>query len=154
MVCAVITLLSVSGLSTQRLAGRIRPVKLFHPAALHFANNEKILYLRKICWLGRMEHIPKKWHYARCPALELFCNSLCGPLPKILESPGLYESDRQSSTRQRGGLCWELQDESFAFICFLRMNWYCMRGSSQQRSSARIWSIFCCVRSSRNENQR
>jgi len=44
----------------------------------HFANNEKITYSRKMCWLGRMEHIPKKSHYAKCSTLELLCNSLCG----------------------------------------------------------------------------
>jgi len=42
MVCAVTTLLSMPRLSAQRLAGHIRPVKRFHPAATHFANNEKI----------------------------------------------------------------------------------------------------------------
>jgi len=35
-------------------------------------------------------------------ALELLCNSLCGALPKILEGPGLYGSDRQSQTRRQG----------------------------------------------------
>jgi len=30
------------------------------PPPMHFANNEKMIYLRKICWLGRMEHVPKK----------------------------------------------------------------------------------------------
>ena len=113
MVRAATTLQSMSGLFTQRLAGQIRSVKPFHTAAMHFANNEKIIYLRKICWFGRMEHIPKKYHYARCPVLELFCNSLCGPLPKIWESPGLLDS--QSLTRRRRCHCWELQDESFAF---------------------------------------
>ena len=29
----------------------------------HFANNEKVIYLQKMCWLGRMEHIPKKLVY-------------------------------------------------------------------------------------------
>jgi len=38
-----------------------------------------------------MQHITKKSHYAGCPALELLCNSLCGPLPKNVERPGLYE---------------------------------------------------------------
>ena len=54
MVCAVTTLLSILGLSTQRLAGQIRPVKPFHPAAIHFANNEKIIYSQKMCWFSRM----------------------------------------------------------------------------------------------------
>ena len=40
---------------------------------------------------------------------------LRGLLPKYLESPGLYEFDRQSQTRQRGCHCWALQDEPFAF---------------------------------------
>ena len=42
-------------------------------------------------------------------------HSLCGPLPNILESPGLYELDSQSSTRRRRRHCRKLQDESFAF---------------------------------------
>ena len=58
---------------------------------------------------------PEKSHYARCPALELLCNSLCGPFPKKSKSPGLYELDRQSQARRRGFQCWELQDEPFAF---------------------------------------
>jgi len=33
-----------------------------------------------------MQHIPKKSHYAKCPSLEQLYNSLCGPLPKKLES--------------------------------------------------------------------
>jgi len=48
-----------------------------------------------------------------------------------LESPGLYELDRQSQERRRRCHCWELQDEPFAF-CGRIANWYCMRGSSQQ----------------------
>ena len=50
-----------------------------------------------------------------CWALKVLCNSLCGPIPKHFESPGLYEADRQSQTRRRGCHCWELQDEPFAF---------------------------------------
>jgi len=38
MVSAGTTPLSKSGPSTQRLSGRFRPVKPFHPAAIRFAN--------------------------------------------------------------------------------------------------------------------
>jgi len=48
-------------------------------------------------------------------AVELLCNSLCGPLPKTLKSPGLYELDRLSQKHRRGCHCWELQNEPFAF---------------------------------------
>ena len=48
-------------------------------------------------------------------ALELLCNSLCGPLPKTLKSPCLYKLNGQSQTHRRGCHCWELQDEPFAF---------------------------------------
>ena len=82
---------------------------------IHCANNEKI-YLRKMCWFGRMYHIPKKSQYARCLALGLLCNSLCGLSQKILKSPGLYELDRPSQTRRQRCHCWELQDEPFAFF--------------------------------------
>ena len=57
----------------------------------------------------------KKSHYARCPALELLCNHLCGPLPKNLERPGLDELDRQPQTRRRRCHCRELQDERSVF---------------------------------------
>ena len=50
-----------------------------------------------------------------CWALKVLCNSVCGPIPKHFESPGLYEVDRQSQTRRRGCHCWELQNEPFAF---------------------------------------
>jgi len=30
-----------------------------------------------------MQHIPKQTQYVRCPALELMCNSLCGPMTKM-----------------------------------------------------------------------
>jgi len=70
-----------------------------------------------------MEHIPKKSHYARCPALELLCYSLFDPLPKILESPGLYEFDRQSQTRRRG--------------CFI------LRPTKQERKSALKRLSYC-----------
>ena len=52
----------------------------------HFANNEKIIFSRNICWLGRMWLIAKQSHYVRCPALQLLCNSLCGPLANSLET--------------------------------------------------------------------
>jgi len=75
--------------------------------------------------------------------------SLCGPLPKNLESFSLYElNDRQSQTCRRGYHCWELQDEPFAFCGLVGIAWIFSTGSS-----ARIWSVFCCVRPSRNENQ-
>jgi len=48
-------------------------------------------------------------------ALELMFNSLCGPLPKYLESPGQYDLYRELQTRRRWCHSWELQDEPFAF---------------------------------------
>jgi len=45
------------------------------------------MYLRKTCWLGRMQHIPKQSHYVRCLALELLWNSLCGSLAKKFGDP-------------------------------------------------------------------
>ena len=50
------------------------------------------------------QQILKKTHYVRCPAVELLCNSLCGPLSKNLESPGLYELDRDSHRRVDKGV--------------------------------------------------
>jgi len=34
-----------------------------------------------------MQHIPKKSHYVRCPALKLLCTNLCGPLTKNFGDP-------------------------------------------------------------------
>jgi len=34
-----------------------------------------------------MQHIPKQLHYLGCPAFELLCNSLCGPLTKKFGDP-------------------------------------------------------------------
>jgi len=53
-----------------------------------------------------MQHIPKQSHYVRCPALELLCNGLCGPLPKKLET---HESNRQSQPSGQGCHLWGLQ---------------------------------------------
>ena len=57
----------------------------------HFANNEKIIYLRITCWFSRMQHITKKSHFAGCSALELLCHSSCGSPQKNVERPSLYE---------------------------------------------------------------
>jgi len=73
---------------------------------------------------------PEKIAFSKMLALELLCNSLCGPLPKILESSCLYESNRHQQTRRRGCHGWELQDELFA-LCGWIYILYCMRGSSQ-----------------------
>jgi len=95
----------------------------------HFANNEKIIYLRKICWIGIMYHIQIKSLCARCQTLELLCNSLCGPLPKNLESPGLYEFKRQ---HKRFDEVVTVEDCRInRSLCALRTNW-CVDGSSQQ----------------------
>ena len=34
-----------------------------------------------------MQHIPKQSHYVRCPALELLCDGLCGPVAKKFGNP-------------------------------------------------------------------
>jgi len=97
----------------------------------HFANNEKIIYLRKMCWLGRMEHIPKKSHCARCPALELLCNSLCGlPLKnwRALVYVNWIDSHRPVDKGVNVGNC----RMNRVLLCVLLANWYHMRGSSQQ----------------------
>jgi len=36
-----------------------------------------------------MQHIPKKSHDAKCPALELLCKTLCGSLTKKFGDPGV-----------------------------------------------------------------
>ena len=59
----------------------------------HFANDyRKILFLRNICWFGGMQHIPKQSRYVSFPALNLLCNSLCGPLSKIFGEPWFKRS--------------------------------------------------------------
>ena len=83
-------------------------------------------------------NISQKSYYARGPEVKLSCNSLCGPLPKYLESPGLYEFDRQSHTRRRRCHSWKLQDKPFALLCadeLVLHAWIFSTGPS-----ARIWS--------------
>jgi len=58
-------LLIKPGVPKLRPAGKIRPAKPFHPAAKTFFNNEKILYLQKLGWFGRMWYIPKQSHYVK-----------------------------------------------------------------------------------------
>ena len=85
MVCAVTTPLHslCQGSPHSRPAGQYPTCEAISPGCkTHFANDEKIFYLQRMCWFVRMWHIPKKSHYARCPALQLLSNSLCGPLTK------------------------------------------------------------------------
>ena len=56
---------------------------------------KNLLYLRKTCWFGEMQYIPKQPHYVRSPALELLCNSLCGPQIKKFRDP----CTKQTTTR-------------------------------------------------------
>jgi len=63
----------------------------------------------------QMEHIPKKHMTQDVRSLNCCAIVYVVLSQKKLESPGLYELDRQSQTRRRGFYCWELQDESFAF---------------------------------------
>ena len=71
-----------------------------------------------------------------------------GPLTKNLESPGVYELDshRRVDEVVIVGNC-RLDRLLFADKLVLHA-WIFSAGSS-----ARIWSVFCCVLSSRNENQ-
>ena len=45
-----------------------------------------------------MQHIPKKSHYVRCPAFELLCNNLCGPVTKKFGDPGFNVLTEFAST--------------------------------------------------------
>jgi len=59
-------------------------------------------------------------------APELLCNSLCVPLPNILESSGLYESNRHQQPRRRGCQCWQMQDELRFFADELMFDTACV----------------------------
>jgi len=77
-----------------------------------------------------MEHIPKKSHFARCPALELLCYSLFDPLQKIwraLVYMNLIDSHRRVDEGVTVGNC-----RMNRLLCSLRTNWHYMRGSFQQ----------------------
>jgi len=43
-------------------------------------------------FFGSMKHILKQLHYVRCPALALFCDSLCGSLAKKFGDPVLNDN--------------------------------------------------------------
>ena len=69
---------------------KLWPGNLCHPAREEiYSMMKKIInsIYEKFIWFGRMQHIPKHYHYVRCPALELLCNSLCGPLTKSFGDP-------------------------------------------------------------------
>jgi len=66
-----------------------RPAKRLHPAARRFVNNEKILYLGKISWFGKMQHILKQPRYVRLPDLEMFCIKVMWPSEKKFGDPWL-----------------------------------------------------------------
>ena len=82
----------------------------------------------------------------RTAVQQLMCS-----LPKFLKSPGLYELDIQSRTHRKRCHYWQLLDGLFGFcgrIGGLLHAWIFATGSS-----ARIWSVFRCVRPRRNEHQ-
>ena len=83
-----------------------------------------------MCWFGRMENIQKKSHYARCQFLEELRNSLCGPLPKIIEKPWSIWIELQTVTDASARV--SLLGTAGWTIDFLRTTWYWMCGSSQQ----------------------
>jgi len=83
-------------------------------------------------------------------ALEVLCNSLCGPLQKFEEPWSILIIDRHSETCRRGCHCWELQDEPLAF--WGRIGTACVNFSTG--SSARIWSVFRCVRPRKGSSKR
>jgi len=77
--------------------------EVISPAAKHILPIMKKWYIYEKCVdLVECNISRKKTHYARCPALELFCNSLCGPLPKNLKKPDLYEFDRPAMSNPNG----------------------------------------------------
>jgi len=43
--------------------------------------------MRKICWFGRMQHIPKRWYCARCLPPRNFVSLLMQPSDKEVWSP-------------------------------------------------------------------
>jgi len=115
----------------------------------HFAINEEIIHLRKIYWFGRMQHIPKKSHYARCLALELLCNSWRGLSQEIwraLVYMNWTDSHRRVDKDVIVGNC-RMNSLLFAYELLLHA-WIFATGSS-----AHVWSVLWCVRPRRNENQ-
>jgi len=78
-----------------RQGSKLQPVAKYCPGShfyrpqKHFVKNAKVIYLWKFCWL--MWYILKQSHYVKCPALELLCNSLCGPRTKNTGDPVLRE---------------------------------------------------------------
>ena len=95
---------SISGFSTLRPGGQIRPTKPFHPAAKHILPIMKKYYINEKL-ADKVEcNISLKITLRKMLAHELLCNSLCGPLPKTLKSPGLYELDRVTETSTRVSL--------------------------------------------------
>ena len=51
-----------------------------------------------------MQHVLKKSHYIRCPALKLLCNSLCDPLTKKFADLG---PNKRFATSQACFFCVE-----------------------------------------------
>ena len=83
------------------------------------------------------------------PALELLHNSLFGPLPKIrrdLVYMYWIDSQRRVDEAITIGNCG-INRLLFAHELALHA-WI-----FSTESSARIWSVFCCVQPNRNENQ-
>ena len=82
----------------------------FYPARKDIFSVMENEYLRT--FIGLVGYNMSRDNHIKMSAPELLCNSLCGPLPKILET---YDLDRQSQPSRRGCHRWEQQNLPFAF---------------------------------------
>ena len=91
-----------AGISKLRPADHIRHARPFHPARGDILSIMKEWYFFETFLhlvLGRMQLIPKQSHHLRCPALELLCNRLYGPLTKRLEPHGCHLVEKGVGTQ-------------------------------------------------------
>jgi len=79
----------------------------------------KLTYLRKTCWFGRMQHIPKQSHYVRCRSLGLLCNSLCGPWTKKFGDPALHHNKQMKVVKPFAPhlIAWSVRNGFNQSIC-------------------------------------
>jgi len=102
------------------------------------------IYKKCVHNISRKNHITQDVRPSNC------CSTAYVVLSQKFGEPDLYEIDRQSQTRRRGCHCWELHDEPLTFCG--RVVTACV--DLHNRVFSTLFIVLCCVRPSRNENQR
>jgi len=72
----------------------------------HLVNNERLIFLRKTCWFGGMQHVPKQSHYVNVRPSNRFVTALVALGLKSVEMPGLIHMRSGMLKTSLWKACW------------------------------------------------